>query len=106
MKRIGADFSMISTICGSELSEAVNDPTKPRLGLLTHTMSHGNKPLTRNTAIRMPQRRNHRCPLGDMVLSTSALMIALSTLMMISNNASPRMINAMEKMSIGEFVTV
>jgi hypothetical protein len=67
---------------------------------MTQTISHGNRPLTPKTAMRMPHVRNHRRAFVCMVARTSALMIALSMLVIDSKTARPRMVKTAEVMSI------
>jgi hypothetical protein len=79
---------------GSSVNVAVSACQGLSPGAMTQTISHGNKPRTPKTAIAIPQVRNQRRALACMVASTSALMMALSMLVMDSNTAKPRMVRA------------
>ena len=100
INNIGADSSITFAISGSELNEDVKASIGPKLGLFAHNISQGSKPLTRKTAIKMPHIKNHLLALLDIVPRTSALMIALSTLIIISKRANPKTINNRENKSI------
>src|SRR3989344_2113698 len=95
----GADCSIASITLGSELNVAVNEPINPKEGLVNQMISQGSNPLTTNTAIRIPQIKNHLLAFWDIVLRTSALMTALSMPLTVSKRQSPTMIRIMEKMS-------
>src|SRR3989338_10409793 len=100
ISRMGADSSITFATFGSELNDAVKEPKKPNEGLEAHRITHGSNPLTRKTAIKIPQSRNHLLAFLDIVERTSALMMALSTLMIISNKTSPKIIRIIENRSI------
>ena len=89
-RRIGAEDSMASFTLGSLLKVAVSEPKNPKEGLTANTMIHGNKPRTTNTAKINPQSKNHLRDFWLMVDKTSALTIALSMELMISNKQRPR----------------
>jgi hypothetical protein len=78
----------------------VRAPIGPRDGVDIQTISHGSAPLITKTANNNPQRRNQRRAFWDMVESTSALIMALSILVMVSNRQSPAMIRIIERISI------
>ncbi len=92
LSSIGADFSTASITAGSELKVAINEPRNPSAGVVAQIISHGRNPLMMNTAISMPQMRNHLLAFGRIVPRTSALMTALSMLLMISKRQSPIMV--------------
>src|SRR4030066_931315 len=94
--RIGADCSIDSIPFGSLLKEAVNAPTGPSEGFTIQTMNQGKRPLTRNTEESIPQNKNHRRAFCCMVDKTSALIIALSILLIVSNNTNPATIKLIE----------
>ena len=102
ISKMGAESSIASMTNGSELNVAVSEPRNPKLGVETQMISQGNKPRTRKTAKRIPQSKNHFWARFDMVRNTSALMTALSILLIVSKRQSPRTIKMMEKISIGE----
>ena len=89
MRRIGAAASMDSLICGSLENVAVKAPHGPSEGFVAQTIRSGSSPRTTKTAMTIPQVRNHFLALGFMVWRTSALMMALSTLLMISKRLRP-----------------
>lgn len=89
-RSIGEDCSMASWTWGSLLKVAVRAPIGPREGLTPQTISKGKKPRTKKTAMRIPQMRNHLRAFSPMVLSTSALMTALSMELMVSKRAKPK----------------
>src|SRR3989344_99472 len=95
----GADCSILSITAGSELKVAVNEPINPNEGLVNQMINQGNKPLTTKTAIRIPQIKNQRLAFADMVLSTSALMTALSIPLTVSNKHNPITMRIMERIS-------
>ena len=86
---IGFDNSIDSATIGSELNEAVNASTGPSPGLAAHIITNGRMPLIRNTAIIIPQNRNHFLARLDIVRRTSALMTALSREVIISKSMRP-----------------
>src|SRR3989344_7580108 len=100
ISKIGADNSTASCTFGSELKAAVTTPTGPRDGLVIQTMVKGNMPLSKKTAIKSPQSRNHRLARSDMVDKTWALMTALSIDETVSNNINPATIQTIENKSI------
>lgn len=89
---MGADFSTAPITAGSELNVANSEPIKPSDGVVAQIISQGRSPLMRKTAISMPQMRNHLLAFGLIVPRTSALMTALSTLLMTSNKTRPTMV--------------
>src|SRR3989338_2499364 len=99
IKSIGADSSITFATFGSELKEAVKEPKNPSDGLLIHKIVQGNSPLTKKTAIKMPHSRNHLLAFLDIVPRTSALIIALSTLIITSNKARPVTMRIIENQS-------
>ena len=88
-KRIGADFSIDSKTTGSLLNDAVSALIGPSAGLAAQIIIQGNSPLITSTANNMPQSKNHWCTRRLIVESTSALIIALSILLIISNKHKP-----------------
>jgi hypothetical protein len=99
MSRIGAERSMASWTAGSLLKVAVKAPTGPRDGIVAQTIRSGRTPLTRKTAISIPQSKNHWRIFLPMVERTSALMMALSMEETVSKRTKPATIKIMEKMS-------
>lgn len=97
---IGADFSIISPIAGLLLNAAVQTSVISRLGLLIQKMMNGSNPLMTNTAISMPHIRNQRLAHWDIFDRTSALIIALSMLVIISKRLSPRTMSIIVRMSM------
>ena len=93
MRSNGDDSSTSLCTSGSPLNVAVRLPMGPRAGFAAHTMSHGRTPLIRKTAINIPHRRNHLLAFFDIVDKTSALIMALSMLIMTSKSARPAMVN-------------
>ncbi len=91
---------MASMTNGSELNVAVSEPRKPSFGVDTQMISQGNKPRTRKTAKRMPHTKNQRWARFDIVLRTSALITALSILLIVSKRHRPRTMRIMERMSM------
>ena len=75
-------------------------PISPNFGEVAQTISHGNKPLTAKTAMINPQSKNQRLALGFIVCKTSALLLGLSTLVIVSNMKSPPTINKIDIISI------
>ena len=83
-------------------SVAVNAPTGPSDGVEIQTISQGRRPRTATTANSSPQTRNQRFARSLMVESTSALMIALSMLVIVSNMQRPAITSTMEIMSMDQ----
>src|SRR3989344_6958219 len=100
ISKIGADNSTASCTFGSELKAAVTTPAGPSDGLVIQTIAKGNRPLSKKTAIKRPQTKNHRLAFSDMVDKTWALITALSIEETVSNNTSPITIKMMEKTSM------
>ena len=75
---------------------AVNACHGPSSGVMTQTRNHGSIPRTPNTATSIPHVRNHLRALCCIVASVSALMMALSMLVIDSNSARPRIISTEE----------
>src|SRR3989338_3002739 len=99
-KRRGADVSIASATAGSLLKVANNASIGPSVGLTAQTIAHGKRPRTTNTAKRIPQIKNHRRAFSPIVERTSALMIALSILLIASNKQSPATMRIIEKISM------
>src|SRR5208337_4365387 len=99
-KRTGADLLIAARTTGSLENVAVSAPTGPRDGADIQTITHGSTPPITKTANRILQTRNQRRPLSDIVERTSALIMALSMLVMVSNRQSPAMIRRMERISM------
>ena len=97
---MGADCWMAAVTRGSLEKVAVRASTGPRPGVAAQTMNQGRSPRTRNTAMRMPQMRNQRRAFSCMVESTSALMMALSTLLTVSKRQSPITVRTMAAIDI------
>lgn len=96
---MGAENSIASVTFGSPLKVAVKEPTGPKLGETTQTISQGKIPLTTNTAKSNPQVKNHLLAFSPMVDRTWALIMALSTEEIVSKRARPEIIKMIEKMS-------
>ena len=96
---MGADDSMAVATLGSLLKVEVKAPIRPNSGEVAQTISQGRSPLTANTAIINPQSKNHFLALGFIVWRTSALMMALSMLVIVSNTKSPPTIIKIDIMS-------
>src|SRR5450759_1138424 len=99
-RRKGDESSITFLISGLSLNVDVNAPTGPRVGFVAHTMSHGSIPLTTKTANSNPYERNHFLARSDIVERTSALITALSMLLIVSNSIRPTTISIIEKISI------
>ena len=97
---MGADCPIAATTAGSLENVAVSAPMGPRDGVDIQTISHGSAPRITKTANNSPQMRNQRRAFCDIVERTSALIMALSMLVMVSNRQSPAMIRSMEKISM------
>src|SRR3989344_9287921 len=78
-KSIGADFSIGSKTKGSEDHAADKICKGLSVVLKAQIIAKGRSPRTKNTAINIPQVRNHLRAREPMVESTSAFIIALST---------------------------
>lgn len=100
MSNIGEEDSTASITLGSLLKVAINDPIGPRDGVAAQTITQGRRPRITNTAKKSPQTRNHRLAFFPIVESTSALMMALSTLLMTSKRQSPATVKNIAKKSI------
>ena len=98
--RTGALSWMAFCAAGFSVKVAVRALKGLRPGVMTHTISQGRIPLTPKTAIRMPQVRNHRLAFGCIVARTSALMMALSMLVIDSKTARPAIVNTIPEISI------
>ena len=92
---------MAAATLGSLLKVEVKAPTSPNSGEVAQTISQGRSPLTANTAIINPHNKNHRLAFSFIVRRTSALMMALSMLVIVSNTKSPPIIIKIDIMSIG-----
>ena len=75
---MGADFSIDSCTTGLLVHAADKTCIGDNDVLKAHIIKNGNKPLTKNTAIKIPHVRNQRLARAPIVESTSALIIALS----------------------------
>ncbi len=91
-RRIGDVASMAAAIFGSLEKAAVNTSIMPIPGFASQTMTRGKRPLTTNTAKKNPHRRNHRCAFLLIPPRTSALIMALSILVIISKRERPRIV--------------
>ena len=100
IKRTGNGLLRLLRATGSPENVAVSAPTGPRDGADIQTISHGSTPRIAKTANRRPQTRNQRRAFSDIVERTSALIMALSMLVMVSNRQSPAMIRRMERISM------
>ena len=76
---------------------AVSVPEIPNFGFVANNIKKGRRPLTKKTEVRIPHVKNHFLALLLIPPSTSALMMALSILVMISKIARPKMIKILEK---------
>jgi len=94
--RIGADFSMDSKTKGSLDQAAEKICIGFRDALKAQIIAKGRRPRTKNTAINMPQVKNHRLAFAPIVESTSALMMALSTDETASKSDKPMIVNKAE----------
>ena len=94
---MGADFSIELFTAISPENVAVKEPIIPREGLNAQTIAQGKTPLTKNTAIKSPQTKNHLRIRAPIVESTSALIIALSIDETTSKRQSPKMVIMIEK---------
>jgi hypothetical protein len=99
---MGADCSIAAITIGSLENVAVNASIGPREGVDIHTISQGSNPRIAKTAINNPQVKNQRLALSPMVESTSALIMALSMLVIVSNKTRPAMIRRMERKSMDQ----
>jgi hypothetical protein len=97
---MGADCSIAASTIGSLENVAVKAPIGLNEGVDNHTMSQGSSPRIAKTANKRPQIKNQRRARSPMVESTSALIMALSMLVMVSNKTRPAMIRIMEIKSI------
>jgi hypothetical protein len=70
---------------------------------MTQTISQGRTPRTTKTAIKIPHVRNHLRARDCMPCKTSALMIALSMLVIDSKRTSPRTMRRADMISISAF---
>ncbi len=103
MSRTGELSWMALRAAGSPVRLAVKASQGPRPGVMTQTMSQGSTPRTPKTAIRIPQVRNHLRARACMPCRTSALMMALSMLVIDSKRASPRTIRIADGISISVY---
>src|SRR5208282_472103 len=87
INRTGAVVSAASINAGLELTVKISK--KLRFGLLPHRMRIGRRPLTRKTAMMIPQLRNHFRDFADIVERTSELIMALSRLFTTSKILKP-----------------
>src|SRR5512146_1554998 len=99
MSSMGADLSTASTTEGSLLNVLISAPHGPKEGVVTHTISQGRTPLMMKTAKSKPQNRNHLRARAPMVERTSALMMALSMLLMVSKRQRPATMSRAESRS-------
>jgi hypothetical protein len=99
---MGADFSIAAITTGSLENVAVNAPIGPREDVDNQTISQGSNPRIANTAINNPQVKNQRFALSPIVESTSAFIMALSILVIVSNKTRPAMIRSMERKSMDQ----
>jgi hypothetical protein len=99
IRRIGAEDSIATITRGSLLKVAKKAPTGPSPGVAVHTIAQGSTPRITKTANRSPHRRNHLRYFPSIVESTSALMIALSMLLIVSKRLKPATINRREMTS-------
>src|SRR5512137_290512 len=97
---MGADCSTAAKTRGSLENVAVNAPMGPSDEVDIQTISQGNNPRTAKTAINNPQVKNQRFARSPIVESTSALIMALSMLVIISNKTRPVIIRRMERISM------
>ena len=102
MSRMGDDCSIAAMTSGSLEKVAVRAPTGPSDGVESQTISHGSRPRTAKTANSSPQIRNQRFARSLMVERTSALMMALSMLVIVSNRTRPDTIRMMERISMNQ----
>jgi len=86
---MGAELSMASATFGSLEKVAVSAPIKLRDGVVIHTITHGSSPRTTKTANIIPQNKNHRRALALIPESTSAFIMALSMLDIVSKRDKP-----------------
>lgn len=70
IRRMGADFSIDSTTCGSPLNDAIKASQGPSVGFVAQIITHGNNPRTIKTAKTIPQRRNQRLARAETVPRT------------------------------------
>lgn len=94
------DSSNIFPTCGSLLKAACNNPPGPRDGTTTHKMRKGSTPRTITTAKSIPHNKNHRRAFAPIPESTSAFIIALSMLLIISNKLSPTTVSTIPRIFI------
>jgi hypothetical protein len=66
-------------------------------------IAQGKRPLIIKTANSIPQMRNHRRALADMVFNTSAFTTALSILEITSNTIRPTIVN-MDVINMGVII--
>ncbi len=97
---MGADSSMAAITAGSFENVAVSAPIGPSEGVVIQMISQGRSPLMTKTAKKSPHVRNHRRAHAAMVERTSALMMALSMLLMVSKRQSPAMVRMIDRISI------
>ena len=96
---MGADSSIAAVTAGSFENVAVSAPIGPSEGVAIQMISQGRSPRMTKTAKKSPQVRNQRLAQCAMVVSTSALMMALSMLLMVSKRQSPAMVRIAERIS-------
>ena len=92
MRRIGAVDSIAATTAGSLLRVLMKAPTGPRCGFVAQTMAQGRTPLITNTAKISPHKRNHLWYFLFIVERTSAFIMALSMLLIVSNKHNPKIV--------------
>lgn len=91
---------MAAAIFGSLEKAAVNTSQAPIPGFASQTIMRGKRPLTTNTAKKNPQSKNQRCAFLLIPPRTSALMMALSMLVIISKRERPKIVRKMVAMLI------
>lgn len=89
---MGAERSIEVCTTGSELHAAVNTCRADKLVLKIQIILKGKTPLIKNTAINIPQVRNHLRALAPIVDNISAFIIALSTEEIASKTESPMIV--------------
>jgi len=97
---MGADCSIAAITTGSLENVAGNAPVGLSEGVDNQTISQGSNPRIAKTANNNPQIKNLRFARSPMDESTSALMMALSMLVIVSNKTRPAIIRVTERRSM------
>ena len=102
---IGDDASIAFATDGSLLKVDANAPTTPRLGEVSQTISQGKKPSYGKYCYDKAPKQKPSSGFFFIVRRTSAFIMALSMLVIVSKTKSPPTIKRIDIMSIGENYT-